>query len=354
MFVNFNNDQRREVINTRQRHQAWLNAVERERGYRGSLVWEDSKGRDYLLKSFYDEHGKRRQKSLGKRSPETEAIKAAFDSQRAEAIASRKVMDEALERQAAVNRALGLGRVPLVAARILRLLDRRGLLGRGIRVVGTNALYAYEAACGVFIDPQVTATEDIDLLFDARMSLKLVADTEITSDSLVQLLKLADRSFRKTPQPFRAQNDEGYLVDLIKPVPKPPWRSEKEALGASTEDIQAVGIEGLVWLQNAASFPQVAIDDRGYPLRIEAVDPRAFAVHKFWLSTRPDRDAIKKERDRTQAFVVAELTTSLLPHLPLEASALRMLPGDVVTKALAAFATNPFAGSSNSNLRTPS
>ena len=353
MFSDLNNDQRREVINTRQRYQAWRNAVDRVRGYRGSLVWEESKGRDYLLKSFYDEHGKRRQKSLGKRSTETEALKLSFDTQRAEAVASRKVMDETLERQAAVNRALGLGRVPLLAARILRLLDRRGLLGRGIRVVGTNALYAYEAACGVFIDSQVTATEDIDLLFDARRSLKLVADAEITEDSLVQLLKLADRSFHKTPQPFRAQNDEGYLVDLIKPLPKPPWRIEKEGLG-SKDDIEAVGITGLVWLQNAPSFEQMAIDDRGYPLRVEAIDPRVFAVHKLWLSTQPDRDPLKKERDRTQALMVGELVSTFLPHLPLEASALRMLPSELVAKALDAFSTAPWAKPTDPALKTPS
>lgn len=353
MFVDLNNDQRREMINTRQRYQAWRNAVERERAYRGSLVWEESRGHDYLLKSFYDEHGKRRQKSLGRRSSETEAIKAGFDAQRAEAIASRQAIDETLTRQAAINRALGLGRIPLVAARILRLLDRRGLLGRGIRVVGTNALYAYEAACGVFVDSQVTTTEDIDLLFDARRSLKLVADHEITGDGLVELLKLADRSFRKTPQPFRAQNDEGYLVDLIKPVPNPPWRGERDALG-SRDDIEAAGIAGLVWLQNAPSFEQIAIDDRGGPLRIEAVDPRAFAVHKFWLSHQPDRNPVKRERDRTQAMVVAELVSSLLPHLPFDASALRMLPADVVASALTAFQNNPLQGSAALAVKTPS
>jgi hypothetical protein len=51
-------------------------------------------------------------------------------------------------RQAAVNRALGLGRVPLMNARIIRALDKSGLLGAGIRVVGTNAIYAYEAIAG--------------------------------------------------------------------------------------------------------------------------------------------------------------------------------------------------------------
>ena len=29
--------------------------------------------------------------------------------------------------------------------------------GKGLRIVGTNALYAYEAASGVFVDPDIVA-----------------------------------------------------------------------------------------------------------------------------------------------------------------------------------------------------
>src|SRR5262245_3518801 len=118
-FLELNSDQRRELINTRQRYQAWRNAADRERGYRGSMVWEETKGTQYLLRSYYDEKGSRRQKSLGKRAPDTELVKQRFDSERKEAVGGRKSLDTILERQAGVNRALGLGRVPLIAAKIL-------------------------------------------------------------------------------------------------------------------------------------------------------------------------------------------------------------------------------------------
>ncbi|MDQ0332970.1 hypothetical protein QFZ88_005352 [Mesorhizobium sp. YL-MeA3-2017] len=64
-----------------------------------------------------------------------------------------------MERQTAVNRALRLGRVPLITARIIRAIDQAGIRGEGIRIAGTNAIYAYEAAAaGVFVDPGITAT----------------------------------------------------------------------------------------------------------------------------------------------------------------------------------------------------
>lgn len=59
--------------------------------------------------------------------------------QRAEAL--RQV----LQGMARVNRAMALGRVPSLVGRILRRLDEAGVLGEQVCVVGTNALFAYEA-----------------------------------------------------------------------------------------------------------------------------------------------------------------------------------------------------------------
>jgi hypothetical protein len=70
-----NADQRREVVNTRQRFAAYREAENRAKGYRGSMTWAQIRGHDYLIRSHYDKTGARRQTSLGLRSKETEAIK---------------------------------------------------------------------------------------------------------------------------------------------------------------------------------------------------------------------------------------------------------------------------------------
>lgn len=328
-FVELNNDQRRETVNTRQRFDAWRNALHREQGYRGSMTWTQVNGTTYLVRSYYDERNIRRQKSLGARTPETTRTKERFDAERENAISARKVAESNLGRQAAINRVLGLGRVPLTAARILRALDRRGLMGNAIRVAGTHALYAYEAACGVLVDAEITATGDVDLLFDARRRLFLIADEALETDTLLELLRKADKTFARASQTFRALNEEGYLVDLIKPRRAPPWTKERQSIGGS-EDLQAAEIEGLVWLENAPPFEAVAIDEKGQPLRIVAPDPRIFAIHKQWISTRADRDPLKKARDAEQARVVAELVARYLPHLPFERPALTVVPGKIV------------------------
>jgi hypothetical protein len=337
-MLELNNDQRRELINSRQRFEALRAAAARVAVYRGSMVWSRTKGADYLLRSFYDEAtGARRQRSLGVRSEETQRKKVEFDSDRAEAKARHEAALEVMVRQAAINRALGLGRVPLLGAKIIRALDAAGLLGRGLRVIGTHALYAYEAAAGIFIDPGLTTTEDIDLLFDSRAVLRFVATGEVADHGLIGLLKRVDRSFERTSHVFRAANDEGHLVDLVKPLRDPPWDEDRAALAADKNDLTAVEIEGLGWLENAPSFEAMAIDERGAPLNIVTVDPRAFAAHKLWVSRQSSRDPVKRIRDDAQARAVAKLVTTRLEHLDYRADELEMLPRAVFDAAASLF-----------------
>lgn len=332
-----NNDQRRELVNTQQRFMAWQDAHERLLATRGSMVWQTKKGADYLMRSYYEKSGARKQKSLGVRSEATETLKAEFERGRDEAKARFKTIDAVMDRQAAVNRAVLLGRVPLTSARIIRALDDTGALGAGIRVVGTNAIYAYEAAAGVMVDASITMTGDIDLLFDSRRGLRLVVPDAVSEQSLLQVLSSVDKSFARTKQSYRAQNADGYLVDLIKPMRNPPWKKERDSIGETQNDLTASEIEGLVWLENAPSFEATAIDERGYPLRIIAADPRVWAIHKRWVSLRIDRDPVKKRRDAEQAEVIGAIVAIHLPHLPVQADALRMLPKAVVDDAMAIF-----------------
>lgn len=336
-FIELNGDQRRETVNTQQRYAAYRDAEERVRSTKGSMVWAESRGAQYLARSYYDKSGVRRQRSLGPRSPETEKLKAEYEQGRNEAQARFKDLTSTIDRQASVNRALRLGRVPLTGARILRALDDAGTLGAGLRVVGTSAILAYEAVAGVHIDPGLLATGDIDFLMDTRAGLKFVVSEEVSERSLIALLRSVDRSFQKSNQAFRAQNSEGYLVDLIKPMRAHPSKPDKTAIGNTPADLAAAEIEGLIWLENAPAFESIAIDEKGYPLRIVSPDPRVWAAHKLWMSKRPDREPIKRQRDFNQATTVGKLVAGYLTHLPYDGNELKMLPKDVFEAARTLF-----------------
>ena len=111
-FEELDLDQRRETVNSRQRFEAWREAYARARDFRGSMTWSSTKGREYLLRSSYDRQGRRRQVSLGPRTADTEAIKASFETGRTKATSRLDSLRETMIRQAAINRALGLGRNP--------------------------------------------------------------------------------------------------------------------------------------------------------------------------------------------------------------------------------------------------
>ncbi len=336
-FIELNNDQRREKVNSDQRYEALRQASAKAKSFRGSLVWHKVGDVEHLMRSYYTSTGTRRQKVERRRSPEAEVIKAEWEAGRQAAqdlLAARKVQ---MDRQAAVNRALRLGRVPLLTARIIRAIDNAGLLGTGIRVAGTNAIYAYEAAAGVFVDPGITTTGDIDLLMDARRSLKILADGELKEGALIDVLRKVDKSFERTRSTFRAINRDGYLVDLIKPLPKPVWKESRERIGENADELVAAAIAGLEWLENARQFEAISIDEKGEPLRIVSPDPRVFAAHKLWVSQREDREPLKRQRDRAQAEAVAELTVMHFPHLPYAAAELSVLPKAVFDAAMPLF-----------------
>lgn len=301
------------------------------------MTWARIRGADYLVRSHYDKAGVRRQTSLGLRSKETEAIKLEYDHGRSDAQSRLKDLEAVMARQSAINRAIGSGRVPLIGAKIIRALDQAGMLGSGIRVLGTNAIYAYEAAAGVHIDPGLTTTEDIDLLFDARAGLTFAAGDDISHPSLLHLLQKIDRSFERSIQTFRAVNREGYLVDLIKPLRNPPWLNERQQIGTAADDLLAVEIEGLSWHENAPAFEAVAIDEKGAPCRIVATDPRVWAAHKLWLSKRQDREPIRRRRDEAQAKTIGHLVAQYMLDLPYASEQLQMLPKAVFDDAAPLF-----------------
>ena len=77
----------------------------------------------------------------------------------------------------------------------------------------------------------------------------------------------------------------------------------------------------------------IAIATNGLPVPMVVPDPRAYLLHKAWLSRQVDREPVKKQRDIEQAAMIAELRQSYLPQFPLEARYLRYLPKEMIRQA---------------------
>jgi hypothetical protein len=324
--------QRRVFIDTVQLYEAYMDTFQKSQSYSGGMHWKKSKDRQYLFRTR-DRYGYG--KSLGVRSEKTEKILDAYRKAKREQKERLAYFKERLKEQARFCKAAMIQRVPRVVANILRRLNHQKLLGKNVIVVGTNALYAYEAAAGVFFDSPIMATRDMDILWDIRPKLTLVADEDIEPGGLLGILKKTDRSFELLElQKFRAVNREGYMVDLIKAEPKKMIVKEKRRMG-KTGDLEAAEIKNLQWLLSSPKFSQIVIGVDGFPAEMITHDPRAFCMHKFWLSSQPEREPIKRERDLSQGLAVARLVLQYLPQYAFKDSELRMFPKDVVDKARA-------------------
>lgn len=324
---NLTGEKTRQLIDTEQVFEQWASSSqELSHRFSGSMTWKSISGNDYL----YRKHSQVA-KSLGPRSTETEIAYKQFRDGK-EATKNRlAALSVRLNEMAAINRAMRIGRMPLLPARILRALSKRNSLGTHIIVAGTHALFAYERLAGVRIESGLLATGDIDLLRDSRNRLSLTGDATF-GEGIIGLLQQVDKSFRLIAKgSFRAANDSGFLVDLITPAARQLLKPKAEM--DPGDDLVAVEIEGLQWLVNSPKIKVTVLDERGFPLDCIVPDPRAFALHKLWLSERNDRDPLKRRRDREQAQLVAMLVKKHLPQLRFEQLDLTALPEKLRNRA---------------------
>ena len=131
-MIELTNEQRRQLIDVQQVYAARMGAKKLSRGH---FRWGKRSSGEYLLRASSG-----RERSFGPRSPETEERMAAHERARL----TYRTTGKRLEAMARVNKALRLNRVPLIAAKVLRVLDDANLLGESLFVIGTNALFAYE------------------------------------------------------------------------------------------------------------------------------------------------------------------------------------------------------------------
>lgn len=320
------NQQRLHLVNTEQLFENHQAALQQARSYVYGMRWKKVRDVEYL---FRERDRRGNGKLLGRRTAETEAILAAFLAGKQAASGRLMAIKTQLDEQARLNKALRLGRVPGVVARILRQLEVAGVADV-FTVLGTQALYAYESLAGVHYLSELLASGDVDLLYDSRRKLTVVS-AKFDGEGLLGLLKKVDNSFeciRK--RGFRAANAGQFMVDLII---APRGMREAQAITFADDDLVAAEVPGLQWLLNAPKTLAVVIDENGQPARMRVPDPRVFALHKAWLSQQADREPLKKPRDLAQARVVAATVRDYLPHLPFE-TVFTALHGDV--RAMAA------------------
>jgi hypothetical protein len=310
-FKELNENQLKQITNSDQLYQAYIQSRQRQVAHAGSMIWRSQNGKDYLVKTS----ARGNQTGMGPRNAETEAIFGQFMRAKEEAHQNWLGTLAALKEAVAINRVYGAGRTPNLIVEILSALGEQGLGGH-FMIIGTNALYAYETHCGVRFEDKITATADLDMLWDSRKSIQIAVTENIKEHGFLGILKKADKSFELLEdQRYTAINQTGFMVDLLHSGNR-KRKPESLQLFKNPDDFWAVEAPNIDWLLSAPKFTQTVISANGKFARMVTVDPRAFVIYKNWLSQRVDRDPTKKPRDLAQSKAVALLLEEYMPHFP--------------------------------------
>lgn len=313
-FTPLDGEARRQYVNARETFAATRSAEREARELEGNMLWRVQNGREYLIR--VSRRGA--QTSLGPRSPETQAIHANFHARKTTVKERLAELRKKMDVHAKLNRVRYLDRVDSTVIDILNSLHHAGL-DENMLVIGTNALFCYEASAGVRIEQEHLTTEDLDILWDNRKRLTLATREKLLPSGLLGILKAVDKSFElKSPtELYTAVNKKGYQVDLLR---RAGVGSDQEPgrLSEHDEDFWAVKARNVDWLLSAPKFQSVIVGDDGKMAQMTTVDPRAFALFKMWMSVQKDRDPVKKYRDANQARVIIKLIQQYLPHLSFD------------------------------------
>lgn len=304
-------DARRQYMDALSAFTEWERSMKGAGEVRGGMYWKKQGDKEYLVRTS----SSNAQKSLGPRSPKTEEIYEKFVERKTSTEARTRDLASQLAMHKRLNRALFVGRAPQMLVDILAMLERAGIADY-FTVVGTHALYAYEAAAGIRIESGAAlATKDIDLLWDTRKRIQFDARMKLSGTSMLGMLKKVDPTFRIRPEQLHtAINSHGFEVDIIRREPKD--RDPHPArITSDEEDFWVAQAERAGVLLASEPFSTMIVSPSGDMARMVTVSPLVFAKFKRWLSTQPSREPMKRDRDAIQADTVERIAEEYLPHL---------------------------------------
>ena len=300
----------RQLIDSTTVFDEFMRVQAQARRYAGGMYWKRQGDYEYLVKTQPDN----RQRRVGPRSAETEKNHEEFTTRKQELESRLKSLRAALKDAERLNKALKVGRVPAAVIAVLQALEDVGL-GQHFAVVGTHALYAYETAAGVRIVQGALATQDVDLLWDARKRVRLITDLGKLETSVLGVLQRADPTFqRKEGQNETAINAKGFEVDFLRRQPEGddphPFRFSDDE--GDLWPVQAVRASVLT---TAKRFDHVVVSATGRMTLMRTIAPEAFVEFKRWMAAKaPQRPEMKRRRDLRQAEIVQKLIEEGLLH----------------------------------------
>lgn len=320
----FSHEQATALVNVRQAYEQWM-AASRQRAQQPYGMRFVRRGEGEYLYEFRDRSNNGR--SLGPRDAATERRLAAFLKARQELDPAIDAAWQRLQQNSRICRALYVPLLVEEAGKILVELDKRGMLGSICMVAGTNAVLAYNLeAGGPVVAGGDVATNDFDIIWARDHGTSFVVRTGASDPpSLLGALKAIDETYTVNEErPFQMRNRGAYEVEILVPP------SQIDALPRRDRIRPATNLHELEWLLLGTPVEQVTPVRGDGAARIVAPDPRMFALQKLYIAEKPNRDALKRHKDRRQATAILEACRSgAFPRHPLTSEFIGSLPPEL-------------------------
>jgi len=260
----------------------------RVHAFSGGMLWRTSKGHEYLIQTSSDN----RQRSLGRRSAETESKYEQFVTRKRAAQDRLRALRQQMAIHYRMNRALRVGNVPALLERILSAMDRCSLHDE-VLVAGDCALFAYAAQAGVRMcaPPNACAVP-------LPLSLHLWAASDSAKDLAFNALRAADKSFiarEVTADRLQATNAQGVTVDI-----------RHDRLVAAL-----VAPPGPLVLRK---FSATVVTATGRMARMTAIPPTQYVLDAFHQAARVDLTPAQSALYAWRAHATQRLVACRLPH----------------------------------------
>ncbi len=299
----FSDEQARTLVNLRPRYEALIEAEGALARLPYNLVRKRVGEREYLYEVIDRLNNG---KSLGPMTPELEQRLTEYQATKQDLQQRRNTALELVREIGRLARPLRLPVLSSAAGEVLREIDRRGLLGSMLLVVGTNCLPAYSLESGGTIADAPGETDDFDLAW--------VAEQQSDEAALWAALKAVDPTFTiNTERKFQARNAKAYEVELLV-APSRAITMHRQ------EKPRPIPLPEQEWLLPGRRVDQVVPCRDGTAARLVVPDPRWFALHKLWLADKPSRNPLKRAKDRKQGIALLDAVAEAMPHYPLDAA----------------------------------
>jgi hypothetical protein len=279
--------EQRRLVETMRSTAFEFGALSRSRdAFGGGMQWLKVKKWEYLTRYRRDPvTGEQKATSIGRRSPETEAIYDRFIKSRGDLDRQIEALRPTIAEQTRMARALRLSRAPEEVGAVARAIGLSDLIDH-VTIIGEAAVYAYECEMAALLPREILPDGGMDLLVAG------VHPTDVI-DELMAVLKRAKIDVQRArlstdKAAVELRTEEGLGIRLY-------TMSTLDSLIDQYAENASYGADAVRWALDQPVMRSILVDRNGRAATVAVLEPRAYCMLRFMALDVEEMSLIKRE-----------------------------------------------------------